>query len=112
MLLLVLTGCGENGDSASTTSLVPVLTVTDALSGSHDGPAHVQGFLITVPDGTVYLSETIAESFPPQPGGDRIVVVGLSLEGVEDLQTEQGISWVDKLVEIAGMLENGILTAE
>jgi hypothetical protein len=58
--------------------------------------------------GQVTMADAIAESFPPQPGGARITVVGLDL-GPFDLSTGGGIRWSDETVEIMGTVEGDTL---
>ena len=62
------------------------------------------GALFVDADGTVRLCDAIAESFPPQCGGDRIVVEGLDLAAVGDLQTEGDVSWAEN-VTLFGSVE-------
>src|SRR5262245_66427524 len=67
----------------------PGLSVADALThGPTDDIVSVSGALFVSADGTVLLCDAIAESFPPQCGGERIVVEGLDLSTVADLQEE------------------------
>ena len=74
----------------------PGLSVADALThGPTDDLVTVTGALFVDADGTVRLCDAIAESFPPQCGGERIVVEGLDLADVPDLQEENGVSWAE-----------------
>jgi hypothetical protein len=74
----------------------PGLTVAEALThGPTDDLVTVTGALFVDADGTVRLCDAIAESFPPQCGGDRIVVTGLDLDDVPDLQEEDGVRWAE-----------------
>jgi hypothetical protein len=110
-LLFLLAACTAQGnpDDSPPASPVPVLVVVEGLPG--DGPGlsvaealthgptddlvTVTGALFVDADGTVRLCDAIAESFPPQCGGDRIVVEGLDLEDVPDLQEENGVRWAE-----------------
>ena len=112
-LASVLMGCGTFGltdpASAGAGGDEPVLMITE---GDGDLPAGltvaqalthratddlvtVSGALFVDPDGTVRLCDAIAESFPPQCGGERIVVQGLDLESIAGLQTEGDVSWAE-----------------
>ena len=72
------------------------LSVAEALThGPTDDLVTVTGALFVDADGTVRLCDAIAESFPPQCGGARIVVEGLDLDTVENLQTEGEVSWAE-----------------
>jgi hypothetical protein len=72
------------------------MSVADALGHqATDDLVTVTGALFVGADGTVELCDAIAESFPPQCGGDRIVVEGLDLDSVDDLQTEGDVAWAE-----------------
>lgn len=74
----------------------PGMSVADALGHqATDDLVTVSGALFVDPDGTVRLCDAIAESFPPQCGGERIVVEGLDLDAIADLQTEGDVSWAE-----------------
>lgn len=110
---LLLTACGGTGDGRSASAggdptgdpvLViadgpitdPGMSVADALGHrATDDLVTVSGALFVDGDGTVRLCDAIAESFPPQCGGERIVVRGLDLDAVAGLQTEGDVSWAE-----------------
>jgi len=74
----------------------PGMSVADALGHrATDDLVTVSGALFVDPDGTVRLCDAIAESFPPQCGGERIVIQGLDLDAVAGLQTEGDVSWAE-----------------
>jgi hypothetical protein len=111
MLALVAAGCSAEGGAVDTPlpNEAPILVTADG--GPGDGPGlsvaealthgptddlvTVTGALFVDPDGTVRLCDAIAESFPPQCGGDRIVVTGLDLADIPDLQGENGVRWAE-----------------
>jgi hypothetical protein len=73
--------------------------VSEALThGPTDDIVSVTGALFVDADGTVLLCDAIAESFPPQCGGDRIAVVGLDLATVDSLQEANGVQWAEGVV--------------
>jgi hypothetical protein len=83
----------------------PGLTVAQALThGPTDDLVTVSGALFVDADGTVRLCDAIAESFPPQCGGDRIVVEGLDLDEIDDLQEESDVRWAES-VTLFGSVE-------
>lgn len=83
----------------------PGMTVADALGHRPtDDLVTVSGALFVDPDGTVRLCDAVAESFPPQCGGERIVVQGLDLDAIPGLQTEGEVSWAEG-VTLFGSLE-------
>jgi hypothetical protein len=72
------------------------LSVAQALTHrATDDLVTVSGALFVDADGTVRLCDAIAESFPPQCGGDRLIVQGLDLATVAGLQTEGEVSWAE-----------------
>ena len=109
---ILLTACGAAGDIPSASAggqpgepvLViadggisePGMSVAEALGHrATDDLVTVSGALFVDPDGTVRLCDAIAESFPPQCGGERIVVQGLDLDAIANLQTEGDVSWAE-----------------
>jgi hypothetical protein len=76
----------------------PGISVSEALThGPTDDIVLVTGALFVNADGTVLLCDAIAESFPPQCGGDRIAVDGLDLATVE-LEEANGVRWAEGVV--------------
>jgi hypothetical protein len=83
----------------------PGLSVAEALAhGPTDDLVTVTGALFVDADGTVRLCDAIAESFPPQCGGARIVVEGLDLDIVRGLQDANGVRWAEG-VRLFGSVE-------
>jgi hypothetical protein len=83
----------------------PGISVADAFThGPTDDIVLVTGALFVNADGSVLLCDAIAESFPPQCGGDRIAVEGLDLATVADLQEEDGVRWAES-VTLLGSVE-------
>ena len=75
------------------------MTVAEALTHrATDDLVSVSGALFVDPDGTAQLCDAIAESFPPQCGGQRITVHGLDLATVPDLQAANGMRWAESVV--------------
>ena len=117
ILGLVLAACDGGAAPSSATSGDPVLVIVDGEPRSAgisvaeaighqptDDIVAVTGALFAVPDGTVMLCDAIAESFPPQCGGERIRVEGLDLASVPGLQTEGEVSWAEG-VTLLGSVE-------
>ncbi len=83
----------------------PGLSVADALEHqATDDIVTVSGALFVDADGTMWLCDAIAESFPPQCGGDRIEVEGLDPGDVPNLQEEQDVRWSES-VTLVGSVE-------
>ena len=110
LITLVLAACTDAvGSPAPSDGVVPVLVIADgdpdvgsglsvAQALTHratDDLVSVAGTLFVDADGTVRLCDAIAESFPPQCGGDRLIVQGLDLGTVAGLQTEGDVSWAE-----------------
>lgn len=104
-------GNGDSGVPAAIARLTiaadpadgPALQVGEALAAG-DGPVRVTGALFIGADGRMLVCSAIAESFPPQCGGDRLEVVGLDPAAVRDLQDANGVRWADS-VELSGTVD-------
>lgn len=86
----------------------PGISVGEAIDFDGDEPVLVNGYLFVDTEGNATLASTIAESFPPQPGGDTLRVEGLDLTEF-DFSEEQGIRWTDDRVQILGTVDGGVL---
>ena len=114
---LVLAACSgtEDGGSDPTvgvppgSAMGPGISVEDALTADSGQPLLVNGFLFVEEDGTVTLVSLMAESLPPIPGGDQLVVEGLDLGGYQ-FSESQGLRWTDDLVQVLGVLNGNTLT--
>jgi hypothetical protein len=125
-LVVLLAACAQAGDDpidssasrspASTGATAPVLVIADGEpSGAGmsvaDALGHqatddlvvVAGALFVDATGGVLLCDAIAESFPPQCGGDRIAVEGLDLASL-DLEEANGVRWAEA-VTLLGSVE-------
>lgn len=115
---LLLSACGsptvENTGDQDADNTVPTgdadpdgpMTVADAAAADSGTPVTVQGFLIE-DGGVLFVSESIAESFPPQPGGVRMEVEGIDLGQVDGVNEEGPIRWLDNPVSISGTVDGG-----
>jgi hypothetical protein len=111
-LLLLLAGCaGTPTTSVPPDGSDPVLVIADGGGGANgisvaDALGHraaddlvlVTGALFVDADGTVRLCDAIAESFPPQCGGERIEVQGRDLATIEGLHEEGGLQWAESVI--------------
>ena len=117
VLALVFAACDIGGAPSSSSGGDPVLVIVEGEPGSAGisvaeaighGPTDdivaVTGALFAGPGGTVMLCDAIAESFPPQCGGERIRVDGIDLASVPGLQTEGEVSWAEG-VTLLGSVE-------
>ncbi len=114
---LALAACGgaEDGGSDPTVGITPGIamgpgiSIEDALIADSSQPLLVNGFLFVEEDGTVTLVSLMAESLPPIPGGDQLVVEGLDLGGYQ-FSESQGLRWTDDPVQVLGVLNGNTLT--
>lgn len=95
------------GDFVSATG--PGLTVGEALDSTLDQFLLVNGYLLAKGD-DVFLCSALAESYPPQCGGDRLRVVGLDLDSVTGLETHEGTAWSPGHVQVLGTVTGGVMT--
>jgi hypothetical protein len=125
-LIVLLAACAQAGDDpidgndspspTSTGATAPVLVIADGEpSGAGmsvaDALGHqatddlvvVAGAVFVDATGGVLLCDAIAESFPPQCGGDRIAVEGLDLASL-DLEEANGVRWAEA-VTLLGSVE-------
>lgn len=117
--LIALAACGDGAADGSLTStstvaapapnaMGPGISVSEALADESGQPLLVNGFLFVDKDGNVTLASALAESFPPQPGGDEVVVEGLNLSDYE-LTESQDLSWTEDQVQVLGVLDGNTL---
>lgn len=125
-LLLVLVACGIGPDAPTddsdpgggpridepTITVVqgqadgPGISVDEAIARAGTEAVLVNGALFIDPDGVVRLCSAIAESFPPQCGGARLLVEGLDPAAVPDLQEANDVRWAER-AQIYGAVSSG-----
>ncbi len=92
----------------------PGISVAELLASTIDGPFLVNGYVVVGTDGSVVISDAIAESYPPQPAGAQVRVEGVDLmqlplvEGSVDSEIPSS-SWTEQPVQLVGDLINGVL---
>jgi hypothetical protein len=106
------------GDDAAGTVMAPIgptLGVAELLEAEGTGPYSVRGYLFVNEDGTMVFSDTIAESYPPQPGGARVPVTGINLQTVPLIEPDDpgltAVQWTDRPIELIGFVEDGVFLA-
>jgi hypothetical protein len=82
----------------------PPLQIADALAAGTAEPVLVTGALFVEVGNAVRLCGAIAESYPPQCGGERLEVVGLDLATVPGLEEANGVRWAEG-VELVGTVD-------
>lgn len=90
------------------------VTVAEAIAGPTDRPQRVTGYVFVSADGSMVIADSILESFPPQPGGASLVVVGFSLEGMTGIAQGPAdgaiTAWSEAPIEVLGTVADGVLT--
>lgn len=75
------------------------------------GRVAVTGFLVAT-DEAARLCEALAESFPPQCGGDAIPLSDYDQVDPDELRSEGSVTWTDLPVTIRGEVIAGALRAD
>jgi hypothetical protein len=86
----------------------PVLTVAEAASRTGERVT-VRGWLVD-DGGTTVLAAMLAESYPPQAGGDTLVVTDPRLGDEVALESASGVRWSADQVLVTGVVRDGELT--
>ena len=103
------------GDAGGTmlSGMGPGISVAEALTTTLDGPLLVNGYVFVGADGTVTISDAIAESYPPQPAGAQITVEGIDVmelplvEGSVDGEIPTS-AWTEQPVQLLGDVVDGV----
>ena len=77
-----------------------------ALAGCGGGGEERRGFLVDT-GAELRLCEALAESYPPQCGGESLLVEGEPPDG--EWSEAQGVRWTDEQVTLRGEVEDGVL---
>lgn len=89
----------------------PGISVQDALASTLDQPLLVNGFLYVSADGVVYLTDALAESYPPSIDVARSLrVEGIDADVLSGLDSAGGIAWSDRSTQLAGDVDGNTLT--
>jgi hypothetical protein len=98
------------GGATPTASNPPTSTeIGRALEAAEGSEVTVSGHLIADSDGNARLCGVLAESLPPQCGGDRIDLLGFDASSVPNSKTPQRPSeiqtarWTDRLITVTGI---------
>ncbi len=87
------------------------LTIPDAIAYRGNEIIAVQGFVFRSGE-TNALCELLAESYPPQCGGESLVIA--NPEATDDivLTEAEGVQWSEDYVTVFGRLADGVFTIE
>ena len=92
----------------------PGISVDELLAATGNGPFLVNGYVFVATDGSVVISDVIAESYPPQPAGAQVPVEGVDVmqlplvEGSGDSEIPTS-SWTEQPVQLIGDFIDGVL---
>jgi hypothetical protein len=86
-------------------------SVAEVLSGDVTGAAAVKGFLV-VDAGGARLGEVLAESYPPQCGGEALPITNYEEFLGVPVQEAQGVTWTDEVVSFIGLIVDGTLIVD
>lgn len=103
-------GTGDSGGGPPATEGPPAdqpMSVAEILKQAPEGPVTVEGFLFFTSEGPL-LADLLLESYPPQPGGATLPVVGVEQEAYPT-QEAGAIAWTERVVEVVGSLDNQVL---
>ena len=105
----------SDADGTVMSPIGPTLSVAALLETEDPGPYSVSGYLFVLSDGTIVLSDAIAESYPPQPGGARVDVQGVDLDSLSSPLVEPSgdselatVQWTEVPIELIGSMTNGV----
>lgn len=87
------------------------ISVADALKYEGDQPVAVQGYLVLVA-GSANLCSILAESFPPQCGGDRLVITNSEATSGAALIEEGDVQWSEEPVTVFGEVSGDHFTID
>ncbi len=102
-------GVGTPANGGTSIGMGPGISIADALASNSDQPLLVNGAIVATAQDT-RLCDVLMESYPPQCGGDYLIVEGLDLSTIENLQEASGVSWTDSPFQLLGTVENGVIT--
>ncbi len=85
------------------------VSVVQALSEGGSDPIAVTGFFISDGSGA-WLCEAVAESYPPQCGGERLSVTNPDAMGALVLIEEGDTQWYDGSLTVVGTVSGGTFT--
>ena len=91
----------DEDSSASANAMADAISVAQVLSDDADMPCTLLGYVV-VSGGVATVSDLLAESFPPQPGGSWIAIenpASLQLASTENFDSTE---WTPSMVSVRG----------
>jgi len=99
----------DDSQPPSTAAATAPIEVGDLLDGDGARDATVRGFVVW-DENQARLCEVLMESFPPQCGGQAVVISNPDQLDVE-LEIEGTVRWTQGFVEVAGFFDGGMFVA-
>jgi hypothetical protein len=87
------------------------MSVSEILSADAAGAAAVKGFLV-VDAGGARLCDVLAESYPPQCGGEALPITNYEEFLEVPVLEAQGVTWTDDVVSFIGLIVDGTLVVD
>ena len=112
LAVALLAACDSSEDeptAAPSIGMGPGISIADSLASDSDQPLLVNGAIVATAQDT-RLCDVLMESYPPQCGGPYLIVEGLDLSTIDNLQEASGVSWTDSPFQLLGTVENGVIT--
>ena len=109
-VVLAAAACGTSEDDTGP------ISVAEAVDLQSDAAVVVRGFLVVNTDGQNLLADSLLESHPPQAGDATVVISGLDLASIPNLQRFDGdspiqtMAWTEELLELSGIVSGDTLT--
>jgi hypothetical protein len=101
---------GSNA-SASSGMVIEALSITEALSYQGSEPIAVEGYIVRT-SVLSQLCEALAESYPPQCGGESITITNPDATDAFPLVEERDLQWSPELVTVVGAVTPNGLTID
>ena len=102
----------QDGDTSSGGFVVDGgLSIPEALAYRGNEIIAVQGFVLRTEE-TDALCELLAESYPPQCGGESLAIANPEATNDMVLIEAEGVQWSEDHVTVFGRLTDGVLTIE
>jgi hypothetical protein len=102
----------QGGDTTSGGLVVDGgLSIPEAIAYTGNEIIAVQGFILRAGE-TTALCELLAESYPPQCGGESLAIANPEATDDMVLTEAEGVKWSEDYVTVFGRLTDGVLTIE
>lgn len=113
--VLVVAGCGDDGDVSTDDTAVETVEVGEALDLPDGTEVVVEGYVFAPDQGDVVMCERFGESYPPSCLGETLRVTNLDVASLPGLESTSGgdvvrpATWTTEQVQVHGTFANGVL---